>query len=353
VPWQKSRAKATFALGLGLALGVALLVSVPGLYGATNRESAPAAAQKNVRIGLVLTDLTVSTINDIYLGAKKRAAEVGNVTVLEGGSSKTVDWLNACQRIISSHIDVLAYSTLDDKGTRSCIVQADKMGLPIICVLPCTPIGSHNVRFQIDFHGNGAKIGTWMGKALHGKGETGIIVGAPGDQAAAQLVQGFKDGLKQSCPACKVVAQAPGGFNRQSAYTSALTVMTAHPNIAGIYSLNDDGALGVLRAVKQNGKLGKVLIAGHNGACEALDSILKDSGLGFTVLFAGGPFGFAAVDTAVKLVNGVKVPATISNIKSSIPIDHATALAYLQGKHPNPPGVDVKEMLTKIQQKGC
>jgi ribose transport system substrate-binding protein len=352
VLWQ-SRPKASFAFALSLAFGLALLVSVPVLQGATNRQSTPVAAPKDVRIGLVLTDLTVSTINDIYLGAKKRAAEVGNVTVLEGGSSKTVDWLNACQRIISSQIDVLAYSTLDDKGTRSCIVQADKMGLPIICVLPCTPIGNRNVRFLIDFHGNGAKIGTWMGKKLGGKGEVGIIVGAPGDQAAADLVKGFKDGLKASCPACKVVAEAPGGFKRDTAYTSALTVMSAHPNIAGIYSLNDDGALGVLRAVKQNGKLGKVLIAGHNGACDALDSILHDGGLGFTVLFAGGPFGFATVDTAVKLANGKKVPATISNIKSSIPIDHQAALAYLQGKLPNPPGVDVKGMLTKIQSKGC
>jgi ribose transport system substrate-binding protein len=350
MPRLQRRAKAAALSALTVALALAVMLSVPGFVGAANDS---ASAPQKVRIGLVLTDLTVSTINEIYIGAKQRAAQVGNVTILQGGSSKTVDWLNACQRIINAKIDVLAYSTLDDKGTRSCIVQADKMGLPIICVLPCTPIGKRNVRFEIDFLGNGTKIGTWMGKAVAGKGEIAVIVGAPGDQAARSLVQGFKSGLKKSCPACKIVAEAPGGFNRAQAYTSALTVLSAHPNVVGIYSLNDDGALGVVRAVKQQGKLGAIKVAGHNGACDALKSIMDNSGLGFTILFAGQPFGRTAVDVALKMVKGQKVPAKLGGIKAAIPIDRATALAYLSGKKANPPGVDVRAKLTAIKKKGC
>lgn len=353
MPRLDGRAKAGSLLILGLALTLAVVLGVPGVVGAQSRRPAQAVAAKDVRIGLVLTDLTVSTINEIYIGAKQRAAQVGHVTILEGGSSKTVDWLNACQRIINTNIDALAYSTIDEKGTRRCIVEADKKGLPIICVLPCTPIGKRNVRFEIDFLGNGTKIGSWMGRTLGGKSEVAVIVGAPGDQAARQLVQGFKSGLKKACAGCKVVAEAPGGFNRAQAYTSALTVLAAHPNLAGIYSLNDDGALGVVRAVKQQGKLGKIKVAGHNGACDALKSIMDNSGLGFTVLFAGEPFGVAAVNTALKMVKGVKVPAKLSGIKAAIPIDRQTALDYLSGKKANPPGVDVRAKLSKIKKKGC
>jgi ribose transport system substrate-binding protein len=149
------------------------------------------------------------------------------------------------------------------------------------------------------------------------------------------------------------VAEAPGGFNRAQAYTSALTVLSAHPNVKGIYSLNDDGALGVVRAVKQQGKLGKIDVAGHNGACDALKSIIDEDGLGFTVLFAGEPFGVTAVDTALKMIKGQKVPAELGGIKAAIPIDHATAMAYLSGKKKNPPGVDVRGKLSKIQKTGC
>lgn len=302
------------------------------------------------RLGLVLPSLTVSTIHQIDTGAHARAKQTG-VTILDAGSSQTVDWLNNCQRIVNSGIDALAYSTLDEKGTRSCISQANAMGIPIICVLPCTPIGNNNVTLTIDFKQDGTTIGNWVGKSVGGTGEVGVLDGAPGDQAAADLVSGFKSGLAASCPACRLVAEAPGGYNRQMAYNSALTVLSAHPQLKAMYSLNDDGALGAVQATQQNGKSGKILVAGHNGSCDAIQSIMQNKGLGFTVLLDGDPFGTAAVDTALQMKAGKKVARTIN--LSAVPLDSAAIQGYLDGSKPNPPGIDVKAALTAIQQHGC
>ena len=312
-------------------------------------SKAPSAGKK-FRLGLVLTDRTVSTINDIYLGVQDRAKQVGNVDVISGGSSKTVDWLNACQNIIHQHIDALAYSTIDEKGTRNCIKQASQMNIPIVCILPCTPIGKRNVVVSIDFRKDGRLIGDWMAKTLNG-GEVGIIEGAPGDQAAAQLVSGFKSGVTSGCSSCKIVATAPGGFNREQAYNSMLSVLAAHPNLKGVYSLNDDGALGAMRAIQQQGKLHKIALAGHNGSCDALTSIMDGGGLGFTVLLAGHPLGEAAVDIAMKLAKNVPVDGQVN--VNAVPIDQQTAKGYLDGSTPNPDGVDVSQMLKDIKAKGC
>jgi ABC-type sugar transport system substrate-binding protein len=307
---------------------------------------------KRFRLGLVLTDRTVSTINDIYLGVQDRAKQLGNVDVISGGSSKTVDWLNACQNIIHQHIDALAYSTIDEKGTRNCIKQAHQMNIPIVCILPCTPIGSRNVVVSIDFHKDGQLIGDWMAKTLGGGGgDVGIIEGAPGDQAAAQLVSGFRSGVTSGCASCKIVATAPGGFNREQAYNSMLSVLAAHPNLKGVYSLNDDGALGAMRAIQQQGKLHKIALAGHNGSCEALTNIMDGGGLGFTVLLAGHPLGEAAVDIAMKLAKNVPVDGQVN--VNAVPIDQQTAKGYLDGSTPNPSGVDVSQMLKGIKAKGC
>jgi ABC-type sugar transport system substrate-binding protein len=308
---------------------------------------------KKFRLGLVLTDRTVSTINDIYLGAQDRAKQVGNVDVISGGSSKTVDWLNACQNIIHQHIDALAYSTIDEKGTRNCIKQAHQMNIPIVCILPCTPIGKRNVVVSIDFRKDGQLIGNWMAKTLNGGGggDVGIIEGAPGDQAAAQLVSGFTSGVTSGCSSCKIVAKAPGGFNREQAYNSMLSVLAAHPNLKGVYSLNDDGALGAMRAIQQQGKLHKIALAGHNGSCDALTNIMDGGGLGFTVLLAGHPLGEAAVDIAMKLAKNVQVGGQVN--VNAVPIDQQTAKGYLDGSTPNPEGVDVNQMLKDIKAKGC
>ena len=313
--------------------------------------SSPSGTGKKFRLGLVLTDRTVSTINDIYLGVQDRAKQLGNVDVISGGSSKTVDWLNACQNIIHQHIDALAYSTIDEKGTRNCIKQAHQMNMPIVCILPCTPIGGRNVIVSIDFHKDGELIGDWMGKTLNGGGEVGIIEGAPGDQAAGELVRGFKSGVTSGCANCKIVATAPGGFNREQAYNSMLSVLAAHPNVKGVYSLNDEGALGALRAIQQQGKLHKIALAGHNGSCEALANIMDGGGLGFTVLLAGHPLGEAAVDIAMKLAKNVAVDGQVN--VNAVPIDEQTAKGYLDGSTPNPEGVDVGQLLKNIKAKGC
>jgi ribose transport system substrate-binding protein len=326
------------------------LILATALTACSSGASSGASGGGKLRLGLVLPSLTVSTIHQIDVGAKARAKQTG-ATILDAGSSQTVDWLNDCQRIINSGIDVLAYSTLDEKGTRSCITQANSMHIPIICVLPCTPIGNNNVTLTIDFKKDGETIGNWIGKSVGGTGEVGVLVGAPGDQAAADLVSGFKNGLTASCPECKLVAEAPGGYNRQMAYNSALTVLSAHPNIKALYSLNDDGALGAVQAIQQNGKAGKIIVAGHNGSCDAIQNIMQKKGLGFTVLLDGDPFGAAAIDTALQMKAGKKVAPTIN--LSAVPLDYSAIQGYLNGSTPNPSGIDVKATLTNIQQHGC
>jgi len=61
--------------------------------------------------------------------------------VLEGGTSDTPKWLSACQQIVNSHIDVLAYDTLDAASASSCIETANKLGIKTICLFACSEKG--------------------------------------------------------------------------------------------------------------------------------------------------------------------------------------------------------------------
>jgi ribose transport system substrate-binding protein len=306
------------------------------------------AAPAKLRLGLVLPDLTNQTINDIYQGAKARAAELGTVEISQGGTSETAQWLDACERIVASHVDILAYDTLDAAATSTCIKQANDAGIKTICIFACTAEGKNDALITLDFENDGKMIGEWMGKALGGQGEVGFLHGPPGDQAAEAIRKGFKGALASSCPNCELVAEAPGGHDRNTGYTVGQQVLTAHPNIDGMYGLNDDIAMGIVKAVQQEGKLGKIKIAGHNGTCEALGSILN-GGLSFTILIAGQPFGAAVVDTAVKLHSGEQVETV--NV-TPIPIDQEAAKGYLDGSKESPAGVDMKDRMEKAKA-GC
>ncbi len=338
--WMRAR------LGAWITFPVALTLLMGALTPAA--AAAQGAPSKPLRLGLVLPDLTNQTINDIYLGAQAHAKDLGNVQIMEGGTSDTGPWLNACESIVGSQVDVLAYDTLDAAGTATCIQQANDAGIPTICIFACVETAHNDALVSLDFNNDGKMIGAWMAKSVGGTGKVGILEGPPGDEAAQALADGYKSQLQQDCPGCQLVADVAGGHDRDTGYQVALEVLTAHPDINGLYGLNDDIAMGILRAVDQVGKTGQINVAGHNGTCEALASILNNQ-LGFTVLLAGQPFGTAVVDTAIKLQQGqpvdqVNVPA--------IPIDQPTALGILNGSIPNPSGVDVQSRLTAAQS-GC
>ena len=310
--------------------------------------AAPTAQPAHLRLGLVLPDLTNQTINDIYLGAQAHAKELGNVEILEGGTSETGPWLNACERIVSSQVDVLAYDTLDAAGTATCIQQANDAGIKTICIFACVETAHNDALVSLDFNNDGKMIGGWMAKTLKGSGNVGFLEGPPGDEAATAIGEGFKSQLAADCPNCKLVASVPGGHDRNTGYQVGLEVLTAHPDMQGMYGLNDDIAMGIVRAVDQVGKTGQIVVAGHNGTCEAMGAVLNGQ-LGFTVLLAGQPFGIAVIDTALKLQQGEQVSQVNAE---AIPIDQPTAQGYLDGSVPNPPGVDVQARL-QAAQAGC
>lgn len=325
----------------------------PSASGAAPSEgsSAPSAsAAANVRLGLILPDLTNQTINDIYLGAQARAEELGNVEILEGGTSETGPWLDACERILNSDIDILAYDTLDAAATSTCIQQANEMGVKTICLFACTAEGTNDALITLDFHEVGMMGGQWMGEKLQadGGGEVAILEGPPGDEAIQAVHAGFKEALAEACPDCTIVAEVPGGHDRDTGYTAAQQVLTANPNLAGIAGANDDVAMGIVRAVQEIDRIGDVLITGNNGTCEALASILAGD-LSETVLIAGQPFGASTVDTALKLLAGETVETV--NV-TPVQIDSEQAQGIIDGSVDDVPSVSMKDRL-ELAQSGC
>ena len=345
-----------------MAVGATIIVAAtactggggsPSSSGAVASEeassTASAATGETVRLGLILPDLTNQTINDIYLGAQARAAELGNVEIIQGGTSETGPWLDACERILNSNIDILAYDTLDAAATSTCIQQANEMGVKTICLFACTAEGTNDALITLDFHEVGLMGGAWMGEKLAAAGgEVGILEGPPGDEAIQAVHDGFREALAEACPDCEIVAEVPGGHDRDTGYTAAQQVLTANPNIAAIAGANDDVAMGIVRAVQEVDRIGDVLIIGNNGTCEALASILEGD-LSETVLIAGQPFGASTVDTALKLLAGETVETV--NV-TPVQVDQELAQGILDGSVEDVASVSLKERL-ELAESGC
>lgn len=319
--------------------------------GVATTSASTAAKAKSIRIGLVLPALSNEAINDVKLGAEARAKQLGNVQILTTGSYKGADQAKGIENYIAAKVDVIGYDSIDAAAVGPAIVKANKAGIPVIGLISKATKGQHTTFIAADFREDGEIIGRWMDKVLGGKGNAALAEGNPADAAGQQLKSGFKTGLKVGGSQIKLVAVAPTLWDRAKALTVATDILTAHADLQGFYGMNDDVALGVLQAIESAGREGKIKLAGHNGTCEALGSLLEGK-LDFTVMLFNKPLGAQFVDTALAVLKGKKFPAFTK--APVFGIDTATAKGVLAGtkKAPGALQADVKSRLTKAKG-GC
>jgi ABC-type sugar transport system substrate-binding protein len=80
----------------------------------------------------------------------------------------------------------------------------------------------------------------------------------------------------------------------------------ANPDLAAIYTANDDVALGAMQAVIAAGRQGKTIVTGMNGVPPALRA-LKDGKIAMTVELNPVEWGRLGVDVLATYLKGGKV----------------------------------------------
>ena len=326
-----------------IALGVA--VSVAALGQSANAD------HKVIRIGLVLPELSNEAILDIDIGAKARAKEVGGVDLQTTGTYSGEEQAKAMENYIAAGVDILAYDSIDGAATGPAVVQANEAGIPVLAIFSRGAKGEDVSFLSADWEGNGEVVGTWLAKALGPGAIVAHVEGNPADEAGASLTAGFLKGIKAG-GIDGTVAMAPSNWDREKGMSIATDMLTAHPDIQGIYGANDDVAMGVLQAVKVAGLADQVTVVGHAGTCEALASIIKGE-LAFTNMIFARPIGADMVDAAIKIAHGESVPDFIA--MRVLGMDTAWANGILDGTREDPPAQlapEVKERLERAKG-GC
>jgi ribose transport system substrate-binding protein len=115
-----------------------------------------------------------------------------------------------------------------------------------------------------------------MIEALGGKGKV-AIVHHPEVESAMMRVKGFEERIakenEKSGGGIEIVAKLPGYGARERSFKVAQDLLQAHPDLAGIFAVNDPSALGVRAALENAGKAEQVKIIGFDGQPEGKKAI--------------------------------------------------------------------------------
>jgi len=121
--------------------------------------------------------------------------------------------------------------------------------------------------------------------------------------------QGFKEALAQY-PEVELVDVSYSQSQVDVALRETEDMLTAHPDLDGIFAANEPGALGAAQAIKSRGQVGKVKLVAFDAAKGEIDALREGT---IQALIVQNPFqmGYQGVKLAVKALQGKKVPKRV------------------------------------------
>jgi len=109
--------------------------------------------------------------------------------------------------------------------------------------------------------------------------EAGLVAGEVGTisyLAASNFIaarQGLRDSLAKNCPEVKVVADEESGTNVEQVAANTAAIIQGHPNLTGMVGFDSEAGPGIVRAVTESGKSGKIIVTSNEAGRDFMNSI--------------------------------------------------------------------------------
>jgi ribose transport system substrate-binding protein len=153
----------------------------------------------------------------------------------------------------------------------------------------------------------GRMAGREMGRLLNGKGKVAMIQNVPGSISTQDRETGFEEALAKEFPGIQMVQKLYGMSERAKSMAAAENILTAHPDLDGLYGSTEPSASGAILALNARGRNGKVKLIGFD-VNDAMVEAMRAGTLHAMVLQDPFQMGFEAVKSVVDKINGQAPP---------------------------------------------
>ena len=140
-----------------------------------------------------------------------------------------------------------------------------------------------------DDYGMGKIQAEFMGKYFKGEGSVAMMSGPPGLNWTIDRSKGFRETLNKLYPKMKIVAEQWTPVSRPQALSLMEDWIQRFPDLKGVYTANDDLAVGAVEAIKAAGKADQIKVSSAN-----------PTPLGMKYLKEGNIVGFAIQQTVLQ-----------------------------------------------------
>ena len=284
-----------------VALTTVLTGCSSGSRGGSNGGSGGGSGSKT--IGLAIADQTSQFFIAAAAGVKDYAQSQGYKVNVESADDDSGKQVNQVNTLLTQNVGALIYVPAGAAAAEVPVTSANRANVPVVTIDRQPSPSSKLVSFiATDSVKAGNEICTELINRIGGKGEIAIIQGQIGTTPQVARQTGCQQALTAH-PNVKVVAQQAADWDQNKGYQVAQSMLSAHPNLVGIFGQSDAMALGAVKAAQDAGKLSKVTVVGIDGFPDMFASIQKGKA---TATMAQQPYqmGQQAAKDAIAAIQG-------------------------------------------------
>jgi len=297
------RHRAVFAM-----LGACLIALLPPTLTGCDDSGGPDKEVKGT-IGVSVLTLTNPFFVDLTNAIREEAARHDYEVIITAGefnASKQKDQVND---FIVKQVDAIILCPCDSKAIGTSIAEANRQGIPVFtadiaCLAEGVDVECH---VASDNLGGGRKAAEAVIEMLDGTGEVAII-----DYSVIESVkmrtQGFEEVIGKTD--IKIVTKLSGGGKKEKSFKAMQDILLAHPEVDGIFAINDPSGLGAVAELQRTGRSGEIKIVGFDAMPEGRQAV-KDGKLYATITQYPKKIGKTVAKAVVDHIGGEEVPEEI------------------------------------------
>jgi ribose transport system substrate-binding protein len=267
-----------------------------------------APQQGGKKIGVSLLTRQHDFYKELEEGLVQEAAKHGFKLVVNAAEFDASRQAAQIEDFITQKVDAIIACPCDSQAIGATLDAAEKAGIPVFTADIAARQGKVVCHVASDNVLGGRLAAREM--ARHVKdGSKVLVIDHPLVASVQDRVKGFEEELKKLLPGATIVKQAAEG-QREKAMKVMEDMLQSHRDLAGVFGINDDSALGALAAVAAAGR-SEIVIVGYDATPEAREAIGGHTPLRADVIQNPATIGRTAIDAIHRHFRGEKLPSSI------------------------------------------
>jgi ribose transport system substrate-binding protein len=246
----------------------------------------------------------------VHAGAVKGGWENHVEIVWDGPPNETdiAGEMKIMETMIDRRVDAIALAPSDRSAFKIVVDRAAAAGIPVVIYDSGIDTNNYASFVATDNYLGGEMGADRLGQLLQGNGKIVMVKTVPGGASTMAREDGFRHELKTKFPAIQILDERFGMATISESRKVTENMMTAHPDLNGIFCSNESGSEGAAQTLKARGS--KIKLVGFDSS-PMLIALLREGWIDSLIIQDPFKMGETAVDQAARALRREKTPKKI------------------------------------------